>query len=849
MVKRNNQKRAQTYQIVGAFLVALLTIGAIVYLFAEKTKSDILSYKEQAKEYTVIAARQIPEYTQLSGEQGAYQATYEVGIRGGYNNRTIRTKDYVWAVYGTVEIPTAVWYDKGANKIPSESTVLGNISEIIKNDSIELLRQYSQSADFNLSVYENAEYKVQRTKCRKYTDPDKYWCFNITIPANQSTKGSPLANTSVTGAIQEHIELRFFELYDLLKYFVDNNVFVRAGWTYTPIIGSDSIENLMASRLEPSPPVPRGYTAAENTEPIKDWTVAQGGRTEYAGTGYCQDAVINYAACPTASVPTNYSAVNRSLQTAIGWLNDWLNVRRTTDKDVVCTVAGCSPSGTYAAFNNPFIATATDYTADRIKWELKPENSSKTEFNVYWDPTDDRYTVLWWSQDATGHSKYPFSATTYINDTQPTNPCNSNSMNNAGLDRTPWNSTAPHTNFPEGTGSCDSYYCDCHSLTEYVTWYNDGSAKYWSNCDYNGNTDPPNHYTDCSGVTVTSTHYSCSSCGESTCCSSWNTYSGISGTRNPIQAHCDICYDFYAHFKYRAEVDPILVTITDMSKTIPAVDINGVKRLLNPILSMIDKVKISEAPLCGDGCCDRESGEGETGGRYPCAADCTGASVVDCPIVDNSGAPRYPYYTGAPGLTCSPSCTSDTGCDADGNACTIDKCSGLGTCAAACTNTCNLSCTPGSGCCGAGQCGAGCTATCSSDAACGAQPQWKCLNAGKCNSYCYDSYSVGCINSDSLCPTGCTFSNDNDCCDTSRSPCRSGDSCCPSYSATDYCDPIGYNATSNTFGNENSTDKDCCASVTICGKQHSPAPPGEVNNFRDGCCPSGCTSANDADCA
>ncbi len=843
MRRKNSQKKATTFQIVGTFLIVVSAFILIAYVFVEKAKQDILQYKEAGKEYTVIAARKIPEYTQLSTEQGAYQAVYEVGIRGGYNNRTIRTKDYVWAVYGTVEIPTAVWYTvDGLKEIPPETTVLGNISEVIKKDSIELLRQYAPSADFNLSVYENAEYKVQRTKCRKYTDPDKYWCFNITIPANQSTKGSQLANTSVTGAIQQHVENRFFELYDLLKYFVDNNVFVRAGWTYTSMIWGNSIENLMASRLEPSPPAPPGYTAAENTEPIKDWAVAQGGRTEYSGTGYCQDAVINYAACPIASVPTNYSAVNRSIQKAIGWLNDWLNVRRTDYKDVVCTAVGCSPSGTKNAFNNPFITAATDYSADRIKWELRPENSSKTEFKVYWDSTDDRYTVLWWSQDATGASKYPFSTVAYKQDTQPANPCNSNSVNNLGLDRTSWDSAAPHNNFPEGTASCDSFYCDCHSLTEYVTWYNAGSAKSWSNCDYQGDTDPTNHYTDCSDVTVTSTHYSCSGCGESTCCSSWNTYSGISGTRNPIQAHCDICYDFYAHFKYRAEVDPILVTITDMSKTIPAVDINGVKQLLNPVLSMIDKVKISEAPLCGDGCCDMESGEEETGGRYYCAADCTGASVVNCPVMDNGVAPRTPYYTGAPGVVCSPGCTSDIGC-VDLDACTINKCSGVGTCAAACTTTCNKDCTPGSGCCGAGQCGAGCTATCTTDADCGAQPQWKCRNPGKCNSECYDSYSVGCRNSDSVCPSGCTFSTDNDCCDTSRSPCRGGDGCCPTY-----CDPIGYNATSNTFGNAGSTDKDCCASVTTCGAQHVPAPPGEVNNFRDGCCPAGCTNANDKDC-
>jgi len=873
-------QRASAFQIIATVGIIVAAFLLLTIMTVEKVKKDSISVQQYGKEYTGIIVEKSPRYAEKGSVQGAYQAMYETGMHGGLTNGSASTLHHAMINYSGTEIPVEIWYADYTRQAPLESSVKMNLSEIIVNETNRSAKTFGNIFAIYLGQYGNATSEINRSQKE----------FNLTLlvenkTAREYTAGGKLSvNASTTSSTKAKIDARYFKLYDLMKYFMENEIFLRVGW---------GTHNLMASRLEPSPAAnPEGLA---NTPAINDWAKASGGLTAYDpakhGSGSCANAVPNYTDCPTVTVPTSYANVNESMKTAIGWMNTWLNDDLITGKNASCNEAGCNFTGTYNASRDPY-TTGDSYITQRIKWQIRGQKplDAPADFKTYWDPTDDRYTVLWWNQSASGAATLP-DGFAYAQDTQPGGCAygSSNSQNNNGRQdgSTPLaniNQGAPHSNIPEGSAVCDSFYTGCHQLTEYVTWYNAGSPKSYSSCDYSGNVPSP-HYTDCSGVTVTSTHYECHGCGESTCCSSWNTYSGISGTRNPWQAHCSVAYDFYAHFKYRAEIDPVLVTIIDLAKMIPVKNIFGQMLTQNPELSAVEAVTVAEEPLCGDGCCDSETGEDEVGSRYYCPGDCPAIGAHPCPQAKNPSPPKTGYYTGTPGSPCSPGCTSDTdaACN-DANACTIDTCTGIGSCTAACTHACDLNCnaTDVGSCCetGSGKCGDGCIVGCANDAACvtwatsNAKPHpegWKCSNPGKCSSNCYDAYAAGCRNNDAVCPPGCVNPanaaanpsadppiNDNDCLDP-RMPCRSGDNYCPMTpgGSSTPCNPLGWNGAS--FGDANFADTDCCTltgataipsgtTYNSCGYHH-PNKASEVNYFRDSCCPSACTAANDQDCA
>lgn len=255
----------------------------------------------------------------------------------------------------------------------------------------------------------------------------------------------------------------------------------------------------------------------------------------------------------------------------------------------------------------------------------------------------------------------------------------------------------------------------------------------------------------------------------------------------------------------------------------------------------------------GDGCC----GQG-----------CDGSNDSDCTAMCGNGKLE-------PGETCDPSGTCPTSCD-DDDACTTDTTTGApSTCDVACTHTAITACSMTSdGCCPAGCDGtsdADCSGTCGNGIKEGNEtcdpgstdggPSVPCPtpadcddgiacttdaftgSAAACNALCAHTDITTCVPGDGCCPAGCNSSNDGDCsascgnsvvetgetCDTGIS---SGPGACPTAAA---CDD---GAACTTDGVSGSGCQQQCVhtNVTACASG-------------DGCCPAGCTTANDGDCS
>ena len=109
-------------------------------------------------------------------------------------------------------------------------------------------------------------------------------------------------------------------------------------------------------------------------------------------------------------------------------------------------------------------------------------------------------------------------------------------------------------------------------------------------------------------------------------------------------------------------------------------------------------------------------------------------------------------------------------------------------------------------------------------------------SADTCDLACAHTDITSCVSNDGCCPVGCTSVVDNDC-----SSCGNG-----KVDPGETCDPVGLCPTSCNDDVACTTDTLMGAAVTCDAKcSHSPVAACVAS---DGCCPSGCTPANDNDC-
>jgi hypothetical protein len=235
-------------------------------------------------------------------------------------------------------------------------------------------------------------------------------------------------------------------------------------------------------------------------------------------------------------------------------------------------------------------------------------------------------------------------------------------------------------------------------------------------------------------------------------------------------------------------------------------------------------------------------------------------AAVDVPA-EGGAAPTCGNGRLDPGETCDPISNCPTSCPQVG--CETYELHGS---AAGCNAICVLkgtetACTSGDACCPSG-CAApqdsDCSCTCGNgmvEAACGevCDPLSTCpsacapvgcmlrrvANPGTCMATCVsDHLQTTCMSGDGCCPPGCNATNDSDCVAAcGNGVLEAGESCDPPGSCPTTCPAIGCTKRKLT-----GTAADCTAHCIDDGAQ-------TVCASGDGCCPSGCTTATDADCS
>ncbi len=240
----------------------------------------------------------------------------------------------------------------------------------------------------------------------------------------------------------------------------------------------------------------------------------------------------------------------------------------------------------------------------------------------------------------------------------------------------------------------------------------------------------------------------------------------------------------------------------------------------------------------GDGCCP-EACDSST--DSDCSATCGNGTIDDNETCD-------------PATSCVQSCN-------DGNACTVDIKNGSAkNCNVSCSYEQVTACTDGDGCCPAA-CDANTDSDCS--ASCGngeieanetCDPPGSCPttcndsnsctidtvsgNAANCNVSCSYTTIQTCKDGDGCCPPGCNAGSDDDCSATcGNQTIEPGETCDPPGSCPTTCDD-GNACTINTLMGSAQNCNVRCDSVAIVSCANG-----------DGCCPVGCTSANDSDCS
>lgn len=242
-----------------------------------------------------------------------------------------------------------------------------------------------------------------------------------------------------------------------------------------------------------------------------------------------------------------------------------------------------------------------------------------------------------------------------------------------------------------------------------------------------------------------------------------------------------------------------------------------------------------------------------TNGDGCCPEGCASPTDDDCSVSCGNGAVGE-------GETCDPPSSCLTSCD-DGNACTADLLTGASDrCNAACSHVAIVSCNDGDGCCPAGctsatdddcttACGDGvlapgetcdppssCPSSCDDGLAC--TRDFLTGSAEACTAACAHAVVTECASGDGCCPAGCTAYDDDDCssqCDVGGV--GPGETCDPSSTCPASCDDGNACTYDQMAGTPGACDVICIhTAVVSCAGG-------------DGCCPSGCTSATDADCS
>ena len=238
------------------------------------------------------------------------------------------------------------------------------------------------------------------------------------------------------------------------------------------------------------------------------------------------------------------------------------------------------------------------------------------------------------------------------------------------------------------------------------------------------------------------------------------------------------------------------------------------------------------------------------GGDGCCPAGCDANGDSDCSASCGNGAIE-------PGETCDPPASCPQSCD-DGNGCTNDAMTGsAANCNAACSHTPIVSCANGDGCCPAGcspaddddcsqSCGNGVVdpgETCDPQASCptscddglGCTVDTMTGSAANCNAACSSTAIVSCVSGDGCCPPGCDVASDSDCI-CGNGVLDQGETCDPPSSCPTSCDDGDPCTVDTLTGSSDSCNVAC---------QHVPIMQCLAG---DGCCPSECSDADDADC-
>ncbi|HXU01779.1 MAG TPA: hypothetical protein VN903_12350, partial [Polyangia bacterium] len=250
-----------------------------------------------------------------------------------------------------------------------------------------------------------------------------------------------------------------------------------------------------------------------------------------------------------------------------------------------------------------------------------------------------------------------------------------------------------------------------------------------------------------------------------------------------------------------------------------------------------------------------------------CPAHCTAENDVDCApgcgdgFVQTTRGEECDIAITDPIIRCPTSCN-------DHKACTEDHLVSAGTCAAHCVYLPITAFRPGDGCCPPGgnfyldpdcpaMCGdgivdrpaelcdfaAGCPRpdTCPSDDYCANYVLTG--RADTCSAACVSMPITGCKDDDKCCPPGCNATNDNDC------PTICGDGVVESGESCDRAITAGApGACARTCDDGNACTFDqASGSIEGCSRSCSHTPLTACISD-DGCCPAGCSAANDRDC-
>jgi len=257
-----------------------------------------------------------------------------------------------------------------------------------------------------------------------------------------------------------------------------------------------------------------------------------------------------------------------------------------------------------------------------------------------------------------------------------------------------------------------------------------------------------------------------------------------------------------------------------------------------------------------------------------CPAGCTAATDPDCSRrCGNGGIDFFENEECDIGaapveiIACPMSC-------ADGNACTDDRLISAGTCSARCVSVPTTAFRPGDGCCPpnsggtfladpdcapvcgngvvespAERCDFGIPGSCPDAVTCPQQQQTGCmrytLQGQKCSATCVQLPITDCVGGDDCCPPDCLRAEDSDCPIICGDGLVEGNESCDrgiTAGAPGACPRSCDDGIACTLDFASGSAEGCTRTcvhqpITSC-----------VKNKDDGCCPQGCSSANDADC-